>query len=144
MFMFYYPHSTLAMEIHHIAALISVAISAFSGQGHSFVLLILSTEVTTPLVNARWLLDKAGLKQHRLYIINGLTMMAMWFLVRICFLTFYFFPLLFRHASEFLLLNGFYRTLLLVEPPLFTALNLYWFDKMVKGAVRLLNQKKTE
>jgi len=142
MFMFYFPHGTLAMNIHHVCALTSVTISGFTGLGHVYVLMVMSTEVTTPLVNARWLLEKAGLKQHKLYIINGLTMMVMWFFDRIVFLAFYFFPLLYRHKEELVLLNSLYRVLLLAIPPLLTLLNMFWFVKIVKGAMRLLKPKK--
>jgi TLC domain len=142
MFMFYFSHGTVAMNIHHICALISVTISAFTGQGHPYVLLVLSTEVTTPLVNARWLLDKGGLKQHKLYFINGITMMVMWFFVRIVFMVFYFFPLMYRHQGELVMLNSVYKWFLLTIPPLLTVLNMYWFSKMVRGAMRLLSKKK--
>jgi len=143
MFMFYFPHGTLAMHIHHVSAFVSVAISGFTGLGHLYVLLVMSTEVTTPLVNARWLLDKAGLKQHKIYTINGLTMMVMWFFVRILFLAFYFFPLLYRHRDELVVLNSTYRVLLISIPPLLTVLNVFWFRKMVKGAMRMLKKKES-
>lgn len=141
--MFYFPHGTLAMNIHHACALISVTISGFTGKGHVYVLLAMSTEVTTPLVNARWLLDKAGLRQHKIYLLNGLAMMVMWFFDRILFLAFYFFPLLYKHRDELVLLNSIYRVFLLSIPPLLTVLNVFWFGKMVKGAMRLLKQKKS-
>ena len=45
------------MLIHHIAAFMSVALASFTGQAHLYTLLLLSTELTTPFVNARWVFD---------------------------------------------------------------------------------------
>lgn len=45
------------MLIHHIAAFLSVALASFTGQAHLYTLLLLSTELTTPFVNARWVFD---------------------------------------------------------------------------------------
>ena len=46
------------MLTHHIAAFLSVALASFTGQAHLYTLLLLSTELTTPFVNARWYLDQ--------------------------------------------------------------------------------------
>jgi hypothetical protein len=142
MFLFHYPHGTMAMNIHHFCAFLSVTISGLTGMGHVYVLMVMSTELTTPLVNARWLLDKAGLKQHKIYLVNGISMMVMWFLDRIVFLAFYYFPLIYRHRDELVMLNVVYRNLLLWIPPLLTVLNVFWFGKMVKGAIRMVHKKK--
>jgi hypothetical protein len=42
------------MVIHHTAALASALTAAALGQGHMYTLLLLSTECTTPFLNARW------------------------------------------------------------------------------------------
>lgn len=46
------------MLIHHIAAFVSVALASWTKQAHMYTLLLLSTEMTTPFVNARWILDQ--------------------------------------------------------------------------------------
>lgn len=46
------------MLIHHIAAFISVGLASYTKQAHMYTLLLLSTEMTTPFVNARWILDQ--------------------------------------------------------------------------------------
>ena len=46
------------MLTHHIAAFLSVALASFTGQAHLYTLLLLSTELTTPFVNARWFYDQ--------------------------------------------------------------------------------------
>ncbi len=54
------------MAAHHIAALASVAASAFQSQGAGYTLALLATEISTPFINARWLLDKAVRLGHTL------------------------------------------------------------------------------
>jgi len=46
------------MLTHHVAAFLSVALASFTGQAHLYTLLLLSTELTTPFVNARWIYDQ--------------------------------------------------------------------------------------
>lgn len=46
------------MLTHHIAAFLSVALASYTGQAHLYTLLLLSTELTTPFVNARWIYDQ--------------------------------------------------------------------------------------
>jgi hypothetical protein len=90
----------VAIGAHHLAALASVAASALTGQGHAYTLLLLSTESTTPFVNLRWLLDKAGLRSSASYLINGILLMMTWLMGRIVFMAIYFFPLAWRHSHE--------------------------------------------
>lgn len=145
MLVLYYPSfGTTALGVHHVAALLSVAASALTGQGQAYTLLLLGTELTTPLVNARWFLDKAGLKDHPLYLINGLAMATSWLAVRVIFMALYFFPLMWRHRAEEAVLAPPCRVLLNTVPPTLLILNLYWFGKIVKGALALLGPAKAE
>lgn len=121
-----------------MAALASVAASACTGQGQAYTLLLLFTELTTPMVNVRWVLDKAGLTAHPAYLINGLVMAAAWLAARILFIALYFFPLAWRHRGEEAALAPPCRALLHAVPPTLLALNLYWFGKIVRGAVARL------
>lgn len=46
------------MVTHHIAAFVSVFVTAFYREAHPYTLALLSTECTTPFINIRWLLEK--------------------------------------------------------------------------------------
>ena len=46
------------MLIHHVAAFLAVALSSWTQQAHMYTLILLSTEMTTPFVNGRWILDQ--------------------------------------------------------------------------------------
>ena len=48
------------MMVHHAAGVGSLAAALLSGQCHLYGLLLLSTEVTTPFICMRWLLEKAN------------------------------------------------------------------------------------
>lgn len=88
------------MGIHHLAALASVLSSALTGHAHAYTLLLLATEATTPFVNFRWLMDKANMREHPIYVANGMAMALSWAIVRMWFMMFYIFPLMYRNAAE--------------------------------------------
>lgn len=46
------------MVTHHLAASVSVFVSAYYREAHPYTLALLSTECTTPFINFRWLLEK--------------------------------------------------------------------------------------
>ena len=109
MLVLYFPaFGTAAMGVHHVAALASVLASALYSQGQAYTLLLLATEATTPFVNARWILEKAGLKEHPVYMINGVAMALLWLVVRVLSLALVFFPLTWRHAQEAELVRFFF------------------------------------
>jgi TLC domain len=45
------------MIAHHVAALLSIYFALSLGEGHAYTLALLATEMTTPFVNMRWILD---------------------------------------------------------------------------------------
>ena len=46
--------------MHHLVCLACLAVSLFTRHGHVYIETMVITEVTTPLINIRWFLDKAG------------------------------------------------------------------------------------
>ncbi|GAB4813451.1 hypothetical protein N2152v2_000497 [Parachlorella kessleri] len=125
------------MAAHHIAALASVAAAAFRHHAHNYTLALLATECTTPFINMRWLLDKAGQRDSRAYVANGLTLLLAWLLGRIT-LFFYFFDHALRHEDEIRQLPVSSMLLVVAVPVLLFTLNVFWFTKIVKGAVKIL------
>lgn len=125
------------MAAHHIAALASVAAASFRHHAHNYTLALLATECTTPCVNLRWLLDKMDMKDSRLYLMNGMTLMILWLLGRIV-LFFFFFAHAARHLDEIRQLPWTSLLLVVVVPVLLFALNLFWFAKILRGALKLL------
>lgn len=126
-----------AMGAHHVAALAAVAAAALRRHAHNYTLALLATECTTPFVNLRWMLEKAGRKGSAAYIANGLLLLAVWFVGRILLLLL-FFNHAWKHRGEIAQLPRASRQLAVLVPPLLFALNLLWFYKIVRGACKIL------
>ncbi|KAG2482199.1 hypothetical protein HYH03_018845 [Edaphochlamys debaryana] len=130
-----------AMVLHHVGSLISVTCALWTGDGHCLTLWMLSTECTTPFIAFRFLLDKAGLKTHPLYVINGLTIVASWSVARIA--TFPpFFVTVWRNRDTIKLMSPLSIFLVMVFPAVLALLNVWWYTKIVKGAIKVLTPKK--
>lgn len=125
------------MLTHHIAAFLSVALASFTGQAHLYTLLLLSTELTTPFVNARWYFDQLGWRSAPIYTVNGVCLFATWLLARIV-LFLWFFKHMWEHRSDISDLRTDVMVLILTVPPLLFVLNVFWFGKIVRGLVKLL------
>ncbi|KAK2076716.1 hypothetical protein QBZ16_005476 [Prototheca wickerhamii] len=132
----------LDMGAHHVAALASVALAGLSSQGHNYTLALLATECTTPFVNARWFLDAAGLREARVYVINGVALLCAWFVGRIL-LFLAFFQHVYRHAYQIPLVTWPARVLLLGVPALLFTLNILWFKKILRGAAKILIEPRS-
>ena len=102
-----------------------------------YLLLVLLSELTTPLVNLRWMLDKAGLRHLQLYTVNGLLLLLAWGVARVAlFIPFYLHVL--QHWSEIITIPMHAIVLLIGVPALLFVLNTVWFVKIVKGAYKLV------
>jgi len=123
----------IVMAIHHGACVAGLSMALSMGLGHVNVMILLLTEVTTPFVHARWLLDKTGKKNTRLYMLNGVVLAVLWCIARVLL-----FPLYFIFTVN--------RSVLTFVPLVLFALNLYWFTLILRGlykhASRYLRVKK--
>nr|CAB3461148.1 unnamed protein product [Digitaria exilis] len=127
--------------LHHGLSMYSISLSLPSGKGHIYILMVLFTEATTPFVNLRWYLDLAGRKGSKLYLYNGVALLVGWLVARVILFV-YFFAHVYIHfdqvRSAFPL--GFYS--MLTVPPVLSLMNLLWFCKICKGAVKTLCKAK--
>ncbi|KAI7845956.1 hypothetical protein COHA_000502 [Chlorella ohadii] len=124
------------MAVHHVAALVSVAAAAFQGQAHAYTLALLATECTTPFVNLRWVLDKGGWKEHPVYTANGVALLLSWMVARVL-LFLKFFHHVAAHHHEFSLITPLSRWLIYTVPITLFCLNVFWFYKILLGALKL-------
>jgi hypothetical protein len=122
---------------HHVMAAIGFGQVLLLGYGQGYAAAGFAMEITTPFVNLRWHLDKAGMsKGSRVYVMNGLVLVALWVLFRILFYTYMLFggpPVhsrpelaLWQKASMLLCFYGGW------------ALQLFWGFKLVRGALKVL------
>lgn len=120
-------------------------------------------ELSTPFVSLRSILATINLKESRLYIVNGLTMVAFFFVFRICIVPYAFywymsfaninilevsFCLSFPKRDFwyfFFSLQAFNRlpTHCKVSIVLITLPQFYWFKLMVNGAIKVMYSNKT-
>jgi len=98
-------------------------------------------EASTPFVSLRVVLCHLGLKKSSLYILNGVIMLCSFFLFRVCI-----FPALYiwyiRNEGLSTLLNVPYWTHFAVMG--LWAPQLLWFNKMIKGTIKLLSPKSNQ
>eukprot|EP00933_Yihiella_yeosuensis_P079549 TRINITY_DN9246_c1_g1_i1.p2 TRINITY_DN9246_c1_g1~~TRINITY_DN9246_c1_g1_i1.p2 ORF type:complete len:106 (-),score=9.91 TRINITY_DN9246_c1_g1_i1:173-490(-) len=101
----------------------------------------MSCEITTPFVNTRWFLDKAGMKEHKIYLVNGLMMMFIWLIFRIVIYNLSWVRLYQQREGlmalpvvNIITFLGCYIT--------GTVLQSIWFMKMVKGARKALKASR--
>ena len=133
---------------HHAAALASLLVAALTGHGHAHTLALLVSECTTPFVNARVYLERAGpaWKRSRTYAANGVAMLVVWAVGRVGL-----FAAFFAHLAAFpgagaagvLAMAPAARALIAVVPPLLAALNAYWFCLIARGAWRTVTRRRT-
>lgn len=126
---------------HHTAALVSCARALLSQQAHTYTLAMLIMEATTPLVNARWLMDKAGMRAHPAYLFNGIGLFLAWVVFRLLL----FVPFLqhiAQHLDELHQLSRVDTCVIIAVPVLLLSLNMFWFVKIVRGAFKLIISKK--
>ncbi|RZC82671.1 hypothetical protein C5167_045457 [Papaver somniferum] len=149
----YLSHNSLAQVLHHGLSMFSILLSLISGEGQIYILMVLFSECTTPLVNLRWYLDLAGQKGSKLYMFNGSAMFLSWlvlftllgntmFLVGRIFLFIYLFVHMFLHFDEVkeIFPLGFYS--LFAVPPVLSVMNAYWFWKILKGLIKTLSKAR--
>ncbi|KAI5076167.1 hypothetical protein GOP47_0008232 [Adiantum capillus-veneris] len=122
--------------LHHLLSMSSLAMSVYSGQGHFYLYVVLFSEITTPFVNLRWYLSKAGMKNSSAYVLNGVLLFLGWLIARVL-LFIYFFVHLYLHYDQVkqVFTIGFYY--LFIAPPALALMNLFWFYKVatdVEGA----------
>lgn len=127
---------------HHLVCAATMASALVTGYGHFHICWLLLTEITTPFVDVRWLLDKTGKKDSPLYFYNGVALTATWVLARVLLFPPYF-AFIFRTWEE---TDGgvctVLRSMFVVVPTFLFALNLNWFWSVSRGMYKLVVIKK--
>eukprot|EP00403_Amphidinium_massartii_P042262 CAMPEP_0178432288 /NCGR_PEP_ID=MMETSP0689_2-20121128/32304_1 /TAXON_ID=160604 /ORGANISM="Amphidinium massartii, Strain CS-259" /LENGTH=322 /DNA_ID=CAMNT_0020054263 /DNA_START=61 /DNA_END=1025 /DNA_ORIENTATION=- len=69
--------------LHHVVVLIAIEGVVYSGTASAYVAVLLANEVSTVPLNIRYFLMFAGMQDTRCYCINGLALMASFFMCRL-------------------------------------------------------------
>lgn len=128
--------------IHHILVPLvgfPAMMIARGGQGDCILGTAFLVEASTPFVSLRVILCHLGLKDSRVYVVNGLFMLVTFFICRVCI-----FPALY---VWYVRLEG--LSSLLSSPAWVHCAvaglwcpQLFWFTKMLKGSIKLITDSK--
>ena len=130
--------------IHHLAGIVGLSLCLFhQGKAMFFVIYRLIAECSTPFVNLRSILSDLGEKDRTLYIYAGISMLITFLLCRIVVIPWHWYEILKTVTSVecALLIPLFFRVWLGLNYLVFDVLNVYWFYRIVKGAVKLYTSK---
>ncbi|XP_063705070.1 TLC domain-containing protein 3A [Culicoides brevitarsis] len=99
-------------------------------------------ELSTPFVSLRSILATMNLKETRLYVINGLTMVAFFFIFRICIVPYAFYW--YASFSNIGIFEAIGRLPIHCKISIIsiTLPQFYWFKLMVNGAIKVFKPKK--
>lgn len=131
----------IANGIHHFCVGLVWSQALLGEYTHGVAVVLMTMEITTPCVNLRWFLTKMNENNGMLYLVNGIAMVVMWFIFRI--VGYIFAAWLLYNQREGLLsekipiLN---RVVFLGTFSIGFMLMVFWFYKMVAGALKVLRK----
>lgn len=129
-----------ATLMHHVCVLIAWWQLTAGGYAQGIALIAQSCEISTLFVNARWILGKAGAKNGKVYIINGLIMTIFFFIFRVCIYDWQVVTL--YHQREGLLsLPVFNIACFLFCYLAGVLLQSFWMSKILRGVVKVFSSK---
>lgn len=132
---------TVAFMFHHGASILSYGHLLYVGYAHHMALAAITMEATTPFMNFRWFLDVSGARKTypTLYMVNGLFSTVLWFLFRIIEPTATIYLFLYRQFGQLLALGPIATVVLTTCSAVGYFLQIFWFYKIVKGALKVLS-----
>ncbi|KAJ3137253.1 hypothetical protein HDU90_002039 [Geranomyces variabilis] len=132
-----------SMFIHHIVIILGYSLGVRHHYGTFYMALFLNNEITTPLLNARFLMAERGMKQTRAYAVNETLFVVGFFISRIAgnALVLYHMqvslPAIWQEVPQ----KGLPVPVFYLLPAMaytHVALQTYWFALLVRMAVRKL------
>ena len=132
-----------ASMIHQVAVIIGVwLVLYFQGRFMFFVIVRYISELSTPVVNTFWVLVILNRKGSTLFLVTSIAMVVVFFLCRILPIWWFWMNLiavLMDPASTIVL--WYVRVWTVFTYIAFDVLNILWFWKMLKGAVKSLQKR---
>eukprot|EP00747_Dinoflagellata_sp_TGD_P091619 gnl/TRDRNA2_/TRDRNA2_165127_c0_seq1.p1 gnl/TRDRNA2_/TRDRNA2_165127_c0~~gnl/TRDRNA2_/TRDRNA2_165127_c0_seq1.p1 ORF type:complete len:267 (+),score=53.92 gnl/TRDRNA2_/TRDRNA2_165127_c0_seq1:107-802(+) len=127
----------MAMCVHHVFICICWSQLIEGRYGQVFALVAALCEASTPFVNCRWILYECGMQKSRLYLVNGLTMVAAFFILRIVGFSWMGVKLVMQREGLLSIPVLKWASLVLCWAVGFV-LQIFWFHKMFMGALKAL------
>ena len=126
-----------SMFIHHFMGVFCFPLALIYGPATYFITFVLVTEGSTPFMHLRRALTIFGLRHSRIYTINGIAVVIVFFVLRVATQPYIFarillteedltgIPVFVRYAVDLCLFAG-------------LVLNVFWFSLIAKGAAKVL------
>merc|ERR1712139_59845 len=109
-----------------------------TGQFAHFMGLVgIAAEITTPFINLRWFLAESDMKSGRLYIINGMLIVVLWFIFRICGFAFLGVRI-FEQRQDIYAMSWDKQMTVALTYVVGYGLQFFWFWKICRGALKAL------
>ncbi|KAH9770571.1 TLC domain-containing protein [Citrus sinensis] len=134
MIIWFYPAlGGMEYVIHHLLSIAATACAMLTREAQFYTYMVLISETTTPGINLRWYLDKAGMKRSRAYLINGILMFLAWLVAEAsnCFV-----------IDQVKQCRTCVQILVFSVPVVLFIMNAVWFSKIVKGLVKTLAKQQ--
>ena len=138
--------SDKASLMHHIAGIVGLVLSLhFQGKLMYYLIFRLISELSTPFVNMRWVLYEFRITNGILYRAAAYGMMATFFFTRIITMPWFWYDFYycFMHPG-IVIVPDFFKVWAVCNFSAFDVLNLYWFYKMVRGAMKLYSSHNNQ
>ena len=126
---------------HHLLSVLIWPYAVLRRRALVLVLFFIVTEVTNVGQHSRQILLRLGLTHKKLYMVVGVSWIALFFLVRIVPGPYFFYTLV---QGEYASYNGFDYALMMLTCPIPFMLNSYWFYLLVRGLISFLQKKKAQ
>ena len=137
--MFVHPRVLFSwsMFVHHFMGVFCFPLALIYGPASYFITFVLLTEGSTPFMHLRRLLSIFGHRHSRMYTINGIVILVVFFVLRVATQPYIFarillteedlagIPVVVRHLVDACLVAG-------------MVLNVFWFSLIAKGALKVL------
>lgn len=140
-FWFYPSLGGMEYVIHHLLAMVALMYAMLTGEGQVYTFMVLMSEATTPAVNLRWYLDVVGMKNSRLYVLNGMTMFISWLGARIVLFMYLLYHIV-AHYDQVKQMQRLGRYLILIVPSVLAIMNFMWFMKIIRGLRKTLVKRQ--
>ena len=131
--------------LHHIAGIVSITLGLFyQGKLMFYIVYRLISELSTPFVNLWWYHHQLGYKEGFGYLFASVVMVLSFLLVRIVPIPWHWYSLVqtLQIPQCSVVVPFHWRMYIVGVYILFDVLNVYWFYKMIKGALKLLSSSK--
>ena len=139
--------SDVGSIIHHLAGITSISIGlVHQGKLMFFIVYRLISELSTPMVNLRWFHYQLDNKNSCGYSFASLSMMITFFLFRIVPIPWHWIVLIQTLNDPLcpIVVELQWRIWIVGIYIVFDVLNLYWFSKMIKGAMKVYSRRKVK